>query len=163
MNDQTTLSTSPLEEQALAWPEKAIPEKWVKALFNKMAFSYGVKFADQWKGIDPDGIKRHWAQKLFVLTTAELTRGVERLDTRAWPPTLPEFLALCRPPSTRRWRSTKRWSKARCATAASRTCGRRLPCSGPGASWVPSIARTAPMPCCDRAGKQRWPPSWSVT
>ncbi|MGF6116681.1 hypothetical protein ABIE30_000651 [Janthinobacterium lividum] len=98
MNDQTTLSTSPLEEQALAWPEKAIPEKWVKALFNKMAFSYGVKFADQWKGIDPDGIKRHWAQKLFVLTTAELTRGVERLDTRAWPPTLPEFLALCRPP-----------------------------------------------------------------
>lgn len=98
MNDQTILSTSPLDEHALAWPENAIPEKWVKALFNKMAFSYGVKFADQWKGIDPDGIKRHWAQKLFVLTTDELTRGVLRLDSRAWPPTLPEFLALCRPP-----------------------------------------------------------------
>lgn len=98
MNEQTILSTSPLDEQPLAWPENAIPERWIVALFNKMTFSYGVKFLDQWKGIDTDGIKRHWAQKLFVLTAAELTRGVERLDSRAWPPTLPEFLALCRPP-----------------------------------------------------------------
>lgn len=98
MSDQTTLSISPLDEQSVQWPENAIPEKWVKALFNKMTFSYGVKFLDQWKGIDTEGIKRHWGQKLFVLTTAELTRGVERLDSRAWPPTLPEFLALCRPP-----------------------------------------------------------------
>ncbi|MGK5024604.1 hypothetical protein [Janthinobacterium sp. RB2R34] len=98
MNEQTILSTSPLDEQPLAWPENAIPERWIIALFNKMKFSYGVKFADQWRGIDTEGIKRHWAQKLFVLTTAELTRGVERLDSRAWPPTLPEFLALCRPP-----------------------------------------------------------------
>lgn len=98
MNDHMPLSTSPQAEPLPAWPENAIPEKWVKALFNKMAFSYGVKFADQWRGIDPDGIKRHWAQKLFALKTEELTRGVQRLDSRTYPPTLPEFLALCRPP-----------------------------------------------------------------
>lgn len=98
MHEHPTSSISPLDEQLPEWPENAIPERWITALFNKMSFSYGTKFVDQWVGIDPDGIKRHWAQKLFVLTTSELTRGVNRLDSRNWPPTLPEFLALCRPP-----------------------------------------------------------------
>ncbi len=91
-------SISPLTPDHIeAWPANAIPEKWVEALFNKMAFTYGVKFADQWRGIDAAGIKRHWAEKLGVMTGQELTRGVMRLESRDWPPTLPEFIKLCRP------------------------------------------------------------------
>lgn len=92
MSDNTKLSTSPQ-----SWPESAIPQSWVESLFKKMAFTYGVRFADQWRGIDPDGVKRHWAEALGVLTKEELTRGVMNLGTRDWPPTLPEFLKLCRP------------------------------------------------------------------
>ena len=79
------------------WPEHAIPQTWVESLFKKMAFTYGVKFADAWRGIDPDGVKRSWAEALGVLSSDELVRGVNALVTRDWPPTLPEFLKLCRP------------------------------------------------------------------
>lgn len=98
MNDHTKLSTSHHEsEQPVPWPARAIPEHWIESLFEKMAFTYGTKFADQWRGIDTDGIKRHWAEKLGALTNQELAHGVLKLETRDWPPTLPEFLKLCRP------------------------------------------------------------------
>jgi hypothetical protein len=92
MNQTTNLSTS-----TDSWPAGAIPQTWVESLFKKMAFTYGTRFADQWRGIDPVGVKRHWAEALGVLTKDELTRGVMSLGTRDWPPTLPEFLKLCKP------------------------------------------------------------------
>ncbi|MET3134626.1 hypothetical protein AAKU55_004926 [Oxalobacteraceae bacterium GrIS 1.11] len=91
MSEHMNLSTS------TPWPSNAIPENWVESLFKKMSFTYGVKFADQWRGIDADGLKRHWAEKLGGLTGEELRRGVAKLDTRDWPPTLPEFVKLCKP------------------------------------------------------------------
>lgn len=91
MHQNQNLSTS------IPWPEHAIPQTWVESLFKKMAFTYGAKFADQWRGIDPEGVKRNWAEALGVLSSAELCRGVNALVTRDWPPTLPEFLKLCRP------------------------------------------------------------------
>lgn len=98
MSDHTKLSTSPQQNEAVAaWPEGAIPEHWIESLFKKMAFTYGIKFADQWRGIDADGIKRHWAEKLGALSNDELRNGVLKLETRDWPPTLPEFIKLCRP------------------------------------------------------------------
>lgn len=92
MSDNTKLSTSPQP-----WPEHAIPKHWVESLFDKMSYAYGMRFVDQWVGIDTECVKRHWAEALGVLTTQELTRGVQNLATRDWPPTLPEFLKLCRP------------------------------------------------------------------
>jgi hypothetical protein len=78
-------------------PTAAIPENWVESLFEKMLYQYGAKFSDQWKNIDPAGLKRHWATKLGGLTRDELRAGVERLDGRDWPPTCSEFIKLCRP------------------------------------------------------------------
>jgi hypothetical protein len=92
MSQTNNLSTS-----TDPWPEGAIPQTWVESLFKKMAFTYGTRFADQWRGIDPVGVKRHWAEALGSLTSDELCRGVLGLGTRDWPPTLPEFLKLCRP------------------------------------------------------------------
>lgn len=91
------MSNSPNLSTSTPWPEGAIPQHWVESLFTKMAYTYGVKFADQWRGIDTDGVKRHWAEALGVMSDAELRRGVFKLGTRDWPPTLPEFMKLCRP------------------------------------------------------------------
>lgn len=79
------------------WPEGAIPERWIESLFNKMLDYYGAKFADQWRGTDSDTVKRIWAAELGKLTEAQMVAGVEKLKTRDWPPTLPEFIKLCKP------------------------------------------------------------------
>jgi hypothetical protein len=90
MNKQ--LSTS------INWPQDAIPKHWVESLFEKMLFEYGKKFSDQWGGADAEGLKIHWATRLADLSGEELKRGVQALAGRDWPPTLPEFRKLCRPP-----------------------------------------------------------------
>lgn len=79
------------------WPTSAIPLAWVESLFARMSLTYGAKFADQWKNIDPMALKKHWAEALGKYAPAELKRGVDALKTRDWPPTLPEFEKLCRP------------------------------------------------------------------
>jgi hypothetical protein len=63
-----------------------------------MLFEYGKKFSDQWGGADPEPLKLHWAQRLVDLTGDELKRGVSLLETKDWPPSLPEFRKMCRPP-----------------------------------------------------------------
>jgi hypothetical protein len=96
MSSHHNLSTStrPLEP----WPDRALPEEWIKSLFSRMTNVYGVKFLDQWAGIDPDAVKREWAVDLAGLSDDQLRAGVLGLRTRPWPPTLPEFIALCCPP-----------------------------------------------------------------
>lgn len=74
-----------------------LPISWVEALFDKMSLSYGKKFVDQWGGVDPKKLKDHWAEQLAVMSRTELSRGYRALETREWPPTLPEFKKLCRP------------------------------------------------------------------
>lgn len=70
---------------------------WVEDLFQRMAFAYGSRFLDMWSSTDLEGVKAYWAARLGELNRDELRRGVSRLATRDWPPTLPEFIKLCRP------------------------------------------------------------------
>ncbi len=58
---------------------------------------YGNKFADMWRGIDPDAIKQAWGEDLAGYTGNELKRGLDWCKTQTWPPTLPEFMTACRP------------------------------------------------------------------
>ena len=60
-----------------------------------MSTLYGSKFADMWRGIDEDEIKRCWSDELAIFTIQEITEGVNALNRSAWPPTLPEFMAMC--------------------------------------------------------------------
>lgn len=62
-----------------------------------MVSTYGVKFADAWRGCDMETVKADWAEALRDYSVVELRAGIEGLKTRPWPPTQPEFLALCRP------------------------------------------------------------------
>lgn len=80
------------------WPAKAVPESWIDSLFLRMSSSYGSKFADLWRGTDLVLVRKHWGTELASLSRDELRNGYETLRTRPFPPTLPEFIALCQPP-----------------------------------------------------------------
>ncbi|RWA55317.1 hypothetical protein AU476_07355 [Cupriavidus sp. UYMSc13B] len=67
------------------------------SLFALMSGTYGSKFADLWRGTDLAAVRRLWGRKLATLSRDELRRGSDALMGRPFPPTLPEFVALCRP------------------------------------------------------------------
>lgn len=75
-----------------------LPRTWIERLFDKMLLSYGKKFTDQWMSADPDKLIAHWAEELATLSREELSRGYAALEARDWPPSLPEFKRMCRPP-----------------------------------------------------------------
>jgi hypothetical protein len=79
-----------------AWPVAAIPQRWVEALFATMASTYGVRFADLWRGADVALVKRQWGVELAKLTSSQMKAGRENLMALVKAPTLPEFLAHCR-------------------------------------------------------------------
>jgi len=81
--------------QALTTPSTALPPEWIERLFGRMASAYGSLFADRWRGVDLVAVRRDWAEQLGGFTRDELRRGIANLPN--FPPTLPEFKALCRP------------------------------------------------------------------
>jgi hypothetical protein len=75
----------------------AIPEKWIDALFAKMSTYYGNKFADMWRDGNMQVIKAVWFEECVKLSREDFTRGANALMAQEWPPTLPQFIKLCRP------------------------------------------------------------------
>jgi hypothetical protein len=73
--------------------------RMVEHLFAKFAAMYGVKFADHWEGADFVAVKATWAEALADLSRQEVVAGLRGLVVggKPFPPTLPEFFALCRP------------------------------------------------------------------
>jgi hypothetical protein len=78
------------------WPVTAIPQRWVEALFSAMAATYGVRFADLWRGTKVSDVKRNWGVEIAKLSSAQMRAGRESLTDLERPPTLPEFMAHCR-------------------------------------------------------------------
>ena len=70
---------------------------WVDRLFERLGAMYGKHFADHWAGQSLETVKRVWREELADLSQDEVARGVSACRSRPWPPTLPEFLRLCRP------------------------------------------------------------------
>lgn len=58
---------------------------------------YGSKFADMWRGADIGSVKAIWAEEMGRLTNDELKRGYAGLMARDWPPSLPEYVKMCKP------------------------------------------------------------------
>lgn len=62
--------------------------------------AYGTeKVTTLWRGQKLDEVKAYWAQELAHLTRDELARGFESMRGKhpSWPPTLYDFIDLCRP------------------------------------------------------------------
>jgi len=75
----------------------ALPESWAEQLFRRLENFYGAKFTDSLGGIPRERVKQAWAEELAEYGGDEIKRGLEACRSRTWPPTLPEFLQLCRP------------------------------------------------------------------
>jgi len=75
---------------------KALPGEWVERIFQIMAANYGARFADAWRGVDAETVKAVWAKKLGALKPEQIRRGIAQLEQCKFPPTLPEFVALCK-------------------------------------------------------------------
>ena len=82
---------------SLARPS-ALPDAWVGKIFDHMSGLYGSKFADLWNGSNVESVRRTWAVKLagFADMPKAIKEALDALDSKPYPPTLPEFIALCR-------------------------------------------------------------------
>lgn len=69
----------------------------VDRVWARMVAYYGARFADAWRGVDVPAVKAVWAEEFAGYSLDEIKRGVDGLKGKDWPPTLPEFLSLCRP------------------------------------------------------------------
>jgi len=77
----------------------ALPEPWIERIFGHMAAFYGSLFLDRWKGTDLVEVKRVWASSLATFSDHPECFGLAlkaMVDEVRLPPTLPEFVAICR-------------------------------------------------------------------
>lgn len=83
----------------------ALPDAWIGRIFGRFEDFYGARFLDAWRGTDLARVKATWAEKLagFSDQPERIGFALNALEHHPFPPTLPEFLALCRqaPPPNR--------------------------------------------------------------
>lgn len=70
-------------------------EQDARKLVEDMLFMYGKKFTDQWSGLKKGQVIEKFVEKLSGLTYEQFIRGLKRLDTADWPPSIPEFKNWC--------------------------------------------------------------------
>lgn len=70
----------------------------VEHILAEMKELYGGLFTKQWEGRELKDMIPVWERKLAGFSREELGRGFKALAKQKYPPTLPEFMALCRPP-----------------------------------------------------------------
>src|SRR5690606_706134 len=73
------------------------PVPWAVKLVDRLHALYGAQFLRQWEGIDKRALALAWAEDLAGYTGDEIARGLAACKAKPFPPTLPEFLLLCRP------------------------------------------------------------------
>lgn len=90
--------SAPETNMTLPANRPALPENWVAKIFDHMSGLYGSKFSDLWRGSDLGTVRRMWAEKLsgFATMPKAIKEALDALDDKPYPPTLPEFLAMCR-------------------------------------------------------------------
>lgn len=73
------------------------PITWAVKLIDTLHMLYGSRFMQQWDGVDKPRLAQFWAERLDGYTGDEIKVGLDACDGLEWPPSLPEFMALCRP------------------------------------------------------------------
>lgn len=72
----------------------ALPSEWVDRLFLRLSVMYGAKWAAMWDGVPLADVKDGWATALARFSGETLGRALENCGQ--FPPTLPEFVEICR-------------------------------------------------------------------
>lgn len=67
-------------------------------LFERMEDRYGDQWASRYGAFPRSRVMKTWAEDLSDLTPEEFILGCQASKSLKFPPTLPDFRALCRPP-----------------------------------------------------------------
>lgn len=70
--------------------------RWIERLFARFLALYGERFSRMWANADLAEVKATWADRLGGFQGESLAHALKACDERPYPPTLPEFLGLCR-------------------------------------------------------------------
>lgn len=91
-----------------------LPRHLIEELFRKFLLRYGRLWTDRYAGLDvtANEVVEEWASELAGFTEAEIRRGLDGCRTLKFPPTLPEFSALCRPATAVRPSGDEAWAIA---------------------------------------------------
>lgn len=76
----------------------ASPDVLVDRLFQKLHTMYGKHWADLWAGVPIDAVKDEWARSLTGISPDAMRMALDSMMSsgKTFPPTLPEFVSLCR-------------------------------------------------------------------
>lgn len=88
---------------------KPLPGAWVDRLFARFVAIYGAqKTQSMWAGADMAEVKELWGEQLGRFKAESIAGSLQRLveSGNQWPPTLPEFVELCRQSSVERARTS---------------------------------------------------------
>lgn len=78
-------------------PLNRLPDSWVDSLLARMLAIYGAKFKSAWADVPANDMREMWAVTLGRFDGEQIKWALESLiASHPWPPTLPEFVALCR-------------------------------------------------------------------
>ena len=75
-----------------------LPDSWIEKLFQKFEDWYGAKWAAQYGDFPRERVKATWAEELggFASQGDAIAQAINAQKNSPFPPTLPEFLVLCR-------------------------------------------------------------------
>lgn len=105
--------------------------EFAKGLLSGLHAMFGKKFLTHWEGVAFDELVAVWAHGFVGYKPKELKHGFERCKGLEWPPTLSEFLALCRP----KLDAERAWIEASAAVRA-RELGQMGKWSSPVIYWA---------------------------
>ncbi len=90
MTNLTNRPTSPPNRAAL-------PDGWVDRLFVRLHAMYGKAWLDMWADAPIPTVKALWAESLGRCTAEQIRLALLEIEKggKAFPPTLPEFVAVC--------------------------------------------------------------------
>lgn len=76
----------------------SLPPRIVNYIFATMDALYGARFADMWRHSNIDAVKQVWADRLggFASQPQTIRAALISLEGKPFPPTLPEFITMCR-------------------------------------------------------------------
>jgi hypothetical protein len=86
----TNLATSPDTPNAL-------PSAWIDRLFERFAAMYGKHWFDLWADVPMADVKAAWRADLAKVDGEQIRKALEHCKAQCkFPPTLPEFVGLCK-------------------------------------------------------------------
>lgn len=79
--------------------QNSLPPGWIERLFDRFKLAYGAqKVGAMWQGMEPSEVMQAWSEQLARFNADALRKALQAtIDSgKEWPPTLPEFVAMCR-------------------------------------------------------------------